>query len=124
MSTSFAKYLGGGLLLVSLGLSGLHAAESPQTASPSPSCVEVSVNDRPTLAYDCLGQALLSPKAATPPSLLMDGVVNEPSNRQVGQYNFSAFSHRMGANLDKSVVPQRPPAAPPPPLFAPVTGGH
>ncbi|WP_380037870.1 hypothetical protein [Dyella tabacisoli] len=67
---------------------------------------------------------MVPPKAASPPSLLMDAVVTEPSNRQLGQYNFSAFSHRMGANLDRSVVPQRPPPAPPLPLLAPAVGRH
>jgi len=84
----------------------------------SSSCVDVSVNDRPALSYACLNQHLAS--AAHPaqePQVQLDAVAHAPGNRQVGQFNFSAFSHQMGNNLGKSVTPQRPPPALPPPLF-------
>lgn len=82
------------------------------------SCVDVSVNNQPALSYDCLNQRLAaSSGAGAGSSMQLDDVAHEPNNRQVGQFNFSAFSIRMGNNLGKSVVPQRPPPPAPPPLL-------
>lgn len=93
--------------------------------APAQSCVDVSVNQHAVLAYDCLSRQLGGDgtRHAGPPPML-DPVVGEPSNRQVGQYNAAALSHRMGANLDKSVQPQRP--APTYPRLLPpgAVGGH
>jgi hypothetical protein len=94
----------------------VQAVACAQTASPS--CVDVSVNDRPALSYACLNQHLASsahPPAQPQPQL--DAVAHAPSNQQVGQFNFSAFSHQMGNSLGRSVTPQRPPPVSPPPLF-------
>jgi hypothetical protein len=88
-------------------------------ANATSSCVDVSVNDRPALSYECLNQHLAA--AASGGNTLspqLDAVTREPSNRQLGQFNFSAFSIRMGDNLGKSVVPQRPP----PPASMPLLG--
>ena len=89
--------------------------DSPNATS---SCVDVSVNDHPALSYACLNQRLaVSAGVSNASSMQLDTVGHEPSNRQVGQFNFSALSIRMGNALGKSVVPQRPPPAPPLPLF-------
>lgn len=103
------------------------AAEGPSSSSSvaSPSCVDVSINQHAVLAFDCLSRALAtgSQQPVAPPPVL-DAVANDPSNRQVGQYNFSALSHRMGSNLGKSVYPQRPPAAAPAPPAVQLAPGH
>lgn len=94
----------------------VQAVACAQTASPS--CVDVSVNDRPALSYACLNQRLASSThSPSQTQLQLDAVAHAPSNQQVGQFNFSAFSHQMGNSLGKSVVPQRPPPISPPPLL-------
>jgi hypothetical protein len=92
------------------------AAEQPSPAPARPdgetACVDVAVNDHPVLAYDCLNRQLaLRPvlSSATDPRAALDAVTRLPPNQQVGQFNLSALSNRMGANLGKSVYPQRPP---------------
>jgi hypothetical protein len=86
---------------------------SPGTAA---ACVDVTINGHQALSYDCLNRQLMSAKNGSPGSQAgdMDAVTREPSNRQVGQFNFSALSNRMGNHLGKSVTPQRPPPPPPP----------
>jgi hypothetical protein len=94
------------------------------SVGPGSSCVDVAVNDHPALSYACLNQQLAaSSEVASGPQPQLDAVAHAPSNQQVGQFNFSALSNRMGNNLGKSVYPQRPPPPPPMPLFgtAPVT---
>jgi hypothetical protein len=81
-------------------------------------CVDVAINGHAALSFDCLNRQLTRPAPASPAQIGdIDAVTREPGNRQVGQFNFSAFSHRMGSNLGISVFPQRPvrpPASPPP----------
>lgn len=107
------------LLLTSAPIAAQTSAPiKASAANATTSCVDVSVNDRPALSYDCLNQRLAaSAGAGGSPSPELDAVTREPSNRQVGQFNFSAFSIRMGDNLGKSVVPQRPPPPASPPLL-------
>ena len=103
------------------------AAETPPSSSSvaSPSCVDVSINQHAVLAFDCLSRALATgSQQPAAPQPALDAVANEPSNRQVGQYNFSALSHRMGSNLGKSVYPQRPPVAAPAPPAVQLGPGH
>jgi len=98
---------------------------APSSSIAAPSCVDVSINQRSVLAFDCLSRVLASGAAtSSPPTLTVDPVTGEPSNRQVGQYNFSALSHRMGSNLGKSVLPQRPPATFSAPPSAQLAPGH
>jgi hypothetical protein len=80
------------------------------------SCVDVSVNGHQALSYDCLNRQLMSAdnRSPTRQASELDAVTREPGNRQVGQFNFSALSNRMGNHLGHSVTPQRPPPAPPP----------
>jgi len=106
-----------------LGCIALSQASAAQSAPPS--CVEVSINQHSVLAFDCLSRALAPVAAANATAQVraMDAVALEPSNRQVGQYNFSALSHRMGSNLGTSVLPQRPPPTyPSVPLLHPAVG--
>lgn len=94
----------------------MQAVACAQTTSPS--CIDVSVNDRPALSYACLNQRLASSTHPSPePQVQLDAVAHLPSNQQVGQFNFSAFSHQMGNSLGKSVIPQRPPPVSRPPLL-------
>lgn len=96
---------------------------SAQTGSSS--CVDVSVNDRPALSYACLNQHLASAAhPASTPQVQLDAVAHAPGNQQVGQFNFSAFSHQMGSSLGKSVMPQRPPPSAAPPLLGVPIGTH
>ena len=96
----------------------------PSTNAPA-SCVDVSINQQSVLAFDCLSRVLSTGAARpTPPAPALDAVAGEPSNRQVGQYNFSALSHRMGSNLGKSVLPQRPPATFAPTPAVQLAPGH
>jgi hypothetical protein len=99
-------------------------AQAVAPARPaSPSCVDVSVNDRPALSYACLNQRLAAAAHPAPqPDIALDAVAHAPGNQQVGQFNFSAFSHQMGDSLGKSVIPQRPPPVQVPPLVP--VGAH
>jgi hypothetical protein len=94
-------------------------------AGQASSCVDVAVNDHPALSYACLDQQLSASAGAAPTAQnQLDAVTHAPSNQQVGQFNFSALSIRMGDNLGKSVHPQRPPPAAPPPLLGVPVGVH
>lgn len=115
--------------LVVLGAGALpliEAVASEPAATAPPSCVEVSINQRSVLAFDCLSRALAPGDTANPMAKApaIDAVALEPSNRQVGQYNFSALSHRMGSNLGRSALPQRPPPTYPVTPLLPPPGGH
>lgn len=84
--------------------------QAPPLLDDSLPCVDVTVNDHPVLSYDCLNRQLTMTTATSAGhSIDIDAVIHEPGNRQVGQFNFSSLSHRMGANLGHSVLPQRPP---------------
>jgi hypothetical protein len=119
---------------------GLLLALPAAAEQPSPSlarqdteaaCVDVAVNEHPVLAYDCLNRQLATRPPlpiTTDPREVSDPVTRLAPNQQVGQFNLSSLSTRMGANLGKSVIPQRPPPPqwPTNPLLpvAPVNVGH
>ncbi|WP_115495592.1 hypothetical protein [Dyella monticola] len=106
------------LSMVSLAHAQASAQAVASVQSDATSCVDVSVNDQRSLSYACLNQRLASAIQPTPPSpIQLDAVAHAPGNQQVGQFNFSAFSHQMGNSLGKSVIPQRPPPAAAPPLL-------
>lgn len=89
------------------------AATAPASSDRRAPCVDVAINDHPALSYDCLNRRLTMAATVPPqPAIEVDAATREPGNRQVGQYNFSALSHRMGANLGHSTLPQRPPPPP------------
>ncbi len=97
------------------GLPAMVQGQAVASSTAAASCVDVSINQQSVLAFDCLSRVLAAGAASSAaPAPALDAVASEPSNRQVGQYNFSALSHRMGSNLGKSVLPQRPP-----PTYAP-----
>jgi hypothetical protein len=108
-----------------LAASATAQAVAPAQTQASSSCVDVSVNDHPALSYACLNQRLAaSAHPASQPPIQLDAVSQLPSNQQVGQFNFSAFSHQMGPNLGKSVKPWRPPPVQPLPLLGVPVGTH
>jgi hypothetical protein len=103
----------------------LSAQTSTRGTGQASSCVDVAVNDHPALSYDCLNQQLgASAHTAPGPQPQLDAVTHAPSNQQLGQFNFSALSIRMGNNLGKSAYPQRPPPVAPMPLFGVPVGTH
>jgi len=111
-----------GLLIGALCAAMPVHADDGKPATPAAhadTCVDVSINDHPVLAYACLNHQLAPDTSSSPTPGLTAAVASEPSNRQVGQFNFSAFSNRMGDQLGKSVHPQRPPPPVPPPLLVP-----
>lgn len=94
-------------------------------AGQASSCVDITVNDQPALSYACLNQQLIASAEVVPgPQPQLDAVARAPSNQQAGQFNLSALSIRMGSNLGKSVYPQRPLPATPPPLLGVPIGAH
>jgi hypothetical protein len=100
----------------SMAQTSMHAGAA--SAAAGASCVDVSVNDHPALSYACLNQHLAEASGTSgAPTVSLDDVTHEPSNRQLGQFNFSALSIRMGNALGKSATPQRPPPPAPLPLF-------
>ena len=106
--------------LLSMPTAAQVALPAPRAAGDSAaSCVDVAINEHARLSYDCLNRRWMTARVEpSRPGIDLDPVVHEPSNRQLGQTNFSSLSHRMGANLGHSVVPQRPPAPPPAALSA------
>jgi hypothetical protein len=114
-------------VLWSTGVRADDPAAHAERARAASTCVDVAINDHPVLAYDCLNQQLALPATggAAVRGLDASDVARLPSNQQVGQFNLSSFSHRMGANLGKSVFPQRPPSlsgSTSPLLSVPITG--
>jgi hypothetical protein len=113
-------------------ISSLYLMSAPlmaQTSAPhtagAGSCVDVTVNGHPALSYACLNQQLAaSSQVAQGPQPQLDAVTHAPSNQQVGQFNFSALSIRMGNNLGKSAYPQRPPPPPAIPIFGAAPVAH
>lgn len=93
------------------------AAGAADAAAPAgaanPACVDVEVGGYRALSYNCLSEQM-APRQPAPhenPALASEGIAARPSN-QLGLYNRSAVSNRMGSNFGKSVHPQRPPAGP------------
>lgn len=78
------------------------------------SCISVEVNGIRTLPYDCLSQQLLPPdvRAGTTQEHGLEPLsarsAMRPSN-ELGLFNRSATSIRMGSNFGRSATPQRPP---------------
>lgn len=102
------------LFLSGLALSATAVAQSDGTAPPpSPTaspCVDVEVNGYRALSYECLS-AQIAPSPQRPvdnPALASKGTLSLPGN-QLGLFNRSATSNRMGNTLGTSAYPQRPP---------------
>ncbi|WP_051517000.1 hypothetical protein [Herbaspirillum sp. RV1423] len=85
----------------------------------APSCVDVVVNGERIPAYDCLTQKLMPKDAGKTqplPEMTSQTIVGKPSN-QLGLFNYTATSNRMGNTFGTSVYPQRPPATPVAPVL-------
>jgi hypothetical protein len=83
------------------------------------SCIDVQVDGYRTPSYDCLSKQMTPPQPAgsrSDPGQASGWVANAPSN-QVGLYNQSSTSIRMGNTFGKSAFPQARPAPVPPPPF-------
>lgn len=92
---------------------------SPERAEHS-GCVDVVVNGRAALSYDCLNQQL-TPKVdasgGRTGTLESEAITREGPNA-MGLPNPATISNRMGNQFGKSALPQRPPAGHPlPPLL-------
>jgi hypothetical protein len=89
----------------------LSAAAQPAQAGTD-ACIDVEVNGQRSQSFECLTQKLKpapSPQAGNPANVTMSSeeIAHRPSN-QIGLFNYSATSHRMGNNFGVSVFPQRP----------------
>jgi len=74
-------------------------------------CIEVEVNGERAPSFSCLTQKLspngnVARPTAVPP-LASEAITQRPSN-QLGLFNHSATSQRMGNTFGSSVYPQRP----------------
>lgn len=74
-------------------------------------CVDVEVNGSRSPSYNCLEQHLTPPANRQPnnPGMASFDIANRPSN-QLGMFNQSSTSNRMGNTFGTSVYPQHPPA--------------
>ncbi|WP_235510293.1 hypothetical protein [Burkholderia sp. lig30] len=107
--------------LAGLWLAAVSSAQGTAGAQPGsatkPVCVDVEVDGKRALSYDCLNAKLqpsVQPGSGASQPASRDRA-NEPSNR-VGTFNLSTEKNRFGKNWGKSVNPQRPaaPVAVPP----------
>jgi len=110
------------LLFFSLAGSAAPAwSAQPDAASDgsAASCIDVVVNGEHIPSYDCLTQKLMPKAGGKPqptPEMTSQAIVGKPSN-QLGLFNYTATSNRMGNTFGTSVYPQRPPAAPAVPVL-------
>jgi hypothetical protein len=103
------------LALCGLPVLSAAAADQPQAArADEEPCVEAEVNGQRSQSFACLTQKLMpakSPQAGAGGANSMtasEEIARRPSN-QIGLFNYSATSHRMGNQFGVSVFPQRPP---------------
>lgn len=89
----------------------------------SAGCVEVEVNGMRSPSYDCLTDKLrpaASAASASPVKQMESEAIAQRPGNQLGVFNWSATSQRMGNTFGKSATPQRPAApAPMSPLIRP-----
>ncbi|WP_231908159.1 MULTISPECIES: hypothetical protein [unclassified Cupriavidus] len=94
-----------------------------EVAGHAAGCVEVEVNGMRSPSYDCLTDKLkpaASAAGARPPRQPESEAIAQRPGNQLGVFNWSATSQRMGNTFGTSVTPQRPAASPPPsPLIRP-----
>lgn len=96
--------------LLLYGASENSHADGGQPPIPASSCVEVEVNGYRALPYDCY-QQLMAPRATAPTDSVrakFDADISRRQPNQNGLYSPSALKNRMGNNLGKSALPQRP----------------
>lgn len=89
------------------------------TGKNAPSCIDVVVNGERIPSYDCLTQKLMpkdAPKPQPNPEMASQTIIGKPSN-QLGLFNYTATSNRMGNTFGTSVYPQRPAPTPVAPVL-------
>jgi len=84
---------------------------SQANGSQASNCVDVEVNGYRSRSYNCLEQQLSPTINRRPdnPGMASLDAAGRPSN-QLGMFNQSSTSNRMGNTFGTSVYPQRPPA--------------
>lgn len=94
------------LLLACLGPTApLQAGDSEK------GCIDVQVGQSRALAYDCLSRQLQNPdhqRAARENQKAMNPDISRRAPNQLGLFNQSATSTRMGNTFGSGVTPQRP----------------
>jgi len=102
---------------------GTHVQSQDETPHSSAGCVEVEVNGMRSPSYDCLTDKLkpaASAAGASPVKQMGSEEIAQRPGNQLGVFNWSATSQRMGNNFGKSATPQRPATpAPTSPLIRP-----
>lgn len=86
-------------------------ADGASPAAPASSCMEVEINGYRALPYDCYQQLMSPPavpRAAGTPLTRFDADISQRQPNQIGLYSLSTLKNRMGNNLGKSALPQRP----------------
>lgn len=84
---------------------------SARGAGAAPACVDVEVDGYRSLSYNCLSEQMAAPAKApnaANPALASEAITRRAPN-QLGMFSQSTFSNRMGNNMGRSAVPQRPP---------------
>lgn len=103
-------------------LVGAHAAAWAADQAEDTTCISVEVNGVRTLPYECLSRQLASPQTTVSAEKLRDisplsaRNAARPTN-ELGLFNRSATSIRMGSNFGHSAMPQRPSS---PPMQSPI----
>ncbi len=106
-----SSYLFALLMAAALPMSAIASDATPvQPSAQASACVDVEINGYRALSYDCLSQQLAPSESGQPgnPALASEAIAGRASN-QLGLFNRSATSNRMGNNFGKSAFPQRPP---------------
>lgn len=101
------------IVLISMTCGSAIATE----ASDESACVTVEVNGVPALPYECLNRQLATPprSAKAPNDRALEPMSARTAQRppnELGVFNRSATSIRMGSNFGRSATPQRPPSPP------------
>jgi len=111
-------------LLLSLPTHAVWAQDTPAPPerAENTGCVDVVVNGRAALSYDCLSQQLTPNVEASGPRTapLESEAVTQRGPNAMGLPNPATIGNRMGNQFGQSAFPQRPPAAP----SAPVPGNR
>jgi len=100
-----------------------HVQSQEEAQRSSTGCVEVEVNGMRSPSYDCLTEKLTpaaSAAGAAPVKQMESEAIAQRPGNQLGVFNWSATSQRMGNTFGTSATPQRPAApAPTSPLIKP-----
>jgi hypothetical protein len=97
---------------------GSHANEAAAGESSIDRCVEVEIGS--SKAMNCLNQKLKREVDRVNPSINQPPIDARSPDTKIGVINIPGVQQQYGRNFGQSVVPFRPP----PPVFAPIVGGH